>query len=211
MCFPESEVLRCGHMLQPVSLSMLVLTVCVFPSSAAPVCMFGTVPCFLACGSPPSVARPEEAASYLRDVQYKKLNWIDKTTALATTPLGKCLGINGWKSYRFRVWAVGIVYQAATSWDGLRTVDIVLEGFNGYPSAPSSPQPRYLRIETIRRVWKHLDHLPSAGDKVRAEGELNWDGHGFLEIHPSKDGDVRYLSTSFPSTTSPTAQKNNRE
>jgi hypothetical protein len=198
-------------MQQLMSLLPLLLVLCVYPSGAAPVCIIGMVPCFLACGNPPSIVRPEEATSYLRDVQYEKLNWVDRITALATTPLGKCLGINGWRNYRFRVWAIGIVDQAASSWDGLRTVDIAVDDFSGYSSGHSLSRSRYIRIEIIRRVWKHVDHPPRSGDKIRAEGELHWDGHGFLEIHPSKAGDVRYLSTSIPSTPPREPLKNKRE
>jgi hypothetical protein len=105
------------------------------------------------------------------------------------------MGINGWKRYRFRVWAVGIVVQAATSWDGLRTVDLALESFNGNSLQKLLPQKSYVRAEVVRRVWKRLEHPPSRGDIIRVEGELHWDGHGFLEIHPSQTSDVRFLST----------------
>src|ERR1700688_1898250 len=113
-------------------MGIFLVALALFPltCSAAPVCFFGMVPCFLACGSPPTLADVKQAASRLRTEEYKKLHWVDKSTALVTTQLGKCLGINGWKRYRFHVWAVGTVDQASTSWDGLRTVDVDLENFS---------------------------------------------------------------------------------
>jgi hypothetical protein len=164
-------------------------------SGAAPVCIFGTVPCFLACSNPPRLTDADQAVHQLRKTQYETLNWVDESTALLTTQLAKCMGINGWKRYRFRVWAVGIVVQAATSWDGLRTVDLALESFNGNSLEELLPQKGYVRAEVVRRVWKRLEHPPSRGDIIRVEGELHWDGHGFLEIHPSQISDVRFLST----------------
>lgn len=164
-------------------------------SGAAPVCMFGTVPCFLACSNPPRLTDADQAVHQLRKTQYEKLNWVDKSTALITTQLAKCMGINGWKRYRFRVWAVGIVVQAATSWDGLRTVDVALESFNGNSLEELPPPKGYVRAEVVKRVWKRLEHPPSRGDIIRVEGELHWDGHGFLEIHPSQISDVRFVST----------------
>jgi hypothetical protein len=46
-------------------------------SSAAPVCVFGTVPCFLACGSPPRLTDANQAALWLRSTEYGSLNWLD--------------------------------------------------------------------------------------------------------------------------------------
>jgi hypothetical protein len=180
---------------------LTVFALCVPSSSAAPVCVFGMVPCFVFCGGPPQLKDADEAALRLRKTEYEKLNRFDEISALATTQFGKCIGINGWKRYHFRVWAVGTVDQAATSWDGLRTVDIVLENFNGYPENQLLPRPRYIRAEIIRRVWKHVDHPPCRGDHIRVEGELHWDGHGFLEIHPRKIDDLRYLPASIGSIT----------
>jgi|SRR5580700_1111181 hypothetical protein len=165
-------------------------------SNAAPVCVLGMVPCFLACGSPPRLKDTNEAALWLRQTEYEGLSRFDEISALVTTQFGKCIGINGWKRYRFRVWAVGTVDQAATSWDGLRTTDLVLENFNDHTRDQLLPRPRYIRAEIIRRVWKHLEHPPCHGDHIRVEGELHWDGHGFLEIHPSQVTDVQFVSVS---------------
>jgi hypothetical protein len=168
---------------------------------AAPVCAFTTIPCFIACGNPPKVSRKIDAALFLRSERYGKLNWIDRSTALFTTQMGKCLGINGWRQYKLHVAAVGIIDQAATSWDGLRTVDITLEKFNDSIFGPG--QTRYIRAEIIRHVWKHLGRPLLPGDHIQVEGELHWDGHGFLEIHPSQVDDVRTLSKALLPTVSP--------
>lgn len=165
------------------------------PSHAAPVCLFGGVRCFIACKHPPALEDPGKAADYLKPGQYGNVTGFDQWTALFATPLGKCLGINGWKRYHFRVSASGKVVQAVTSWDGLRTIDLRLEQFNGAP-----PKCReefcYIRAEVLRHVWKHMDHVPVEGERIRIEGELHWDGHGFLEIHPARSTDVRILDCS---------------
>jgi hypothetical protein len=184
-----------------ITILFISVALCAPSSSAAPVCVFGTVPCFLFCGGPPHLKDATEATKELRQAKYDKLSRFDEISAVVTTQFGKCMGINGWKRYRFRVWAVGTVDQAATSWDGLRTVDILLESFNSYSQDPLPLWPLYIRAEIIRRVWKALDHPPCPGDHIRVEGELHWDGHGFLEIHPSQNGDVRYLTPSAGSTT----------
>jgi hypothetical protein len=167
---------------------------------AAPVCFLGTVQCFLWCGNPPRIGSVEQADAWLRPAEYGKLNWIDQTTAIFTTQMFKCFGINGWKRYRIPVWATGTVKQAATSWDGLRTVDIELENFNGRTSDELCGR-RFIRAEVIRRVWSHIDHPPCPGDHLRVHGELHWDGHGFLEIHPSKETDINFLPNTAPPTT----------
>jgi hypothetical protein len=169
-----------------------VFALCAPSSSAAPVCVFGMVPCLVACGGPPQLTDAHQAIPWLRQTEYQKLTRFDEIGALVTTQFGKCIGVNGWKRYRFRVWVLGIVGQAATSWDGLRTVDVILENFNGYTQAQLLPGPHYIRAEIIRRVWKHLGHTPCQGDRIRVEGELHWDGHGFLEVHPSWISDVEY-------------------
>jgi len=167
-------------------------------SQAAPVCLFGGVRCFIACGHAPTPKDAVAAAPYLKTAlgndPYDRITGFDQWTALFTTPLGKCLGINGWKRYHFRVSASGKVVQAVTSWDGLRTVDLQLEQFNGAP-----PKCReefcYIRAEVVRHAWKHMERVPVEGDHVRIEGELHWDGHGFLEIHPARSTDVRILDS----------------
>lgn len=174
----------------------VALTSCVPSSGAAPVCRLGTVPCFVLCGHPPHLTDAQQAASKLRSSEYEKLSKFSRFSAIATTQLGKCIGINGWRNYGFQVWAIGTVDQAATSWDGLRTVDTVIANFNGRPADQLSDGPLYIRAEVIRRVWKHLDHIPQRGDYIRVQGELHWDGHGFLEIHPSKRSDLSYLPSS---------------
>jgi hypothetical protein len=177
--------------------ALLLAAVFVFfprPTRAAPVCWFGMVPCFLACGNPPPLTNADQAALRLRPVGYERITWLDQSSAAVTTQLFKCIGINGWKRYGFHVYATGTVKQAATSWDGLRTVDMVLADFNGSPVYWSLPASHYIRAEVIRRVWKHLNYPVCAGDQIRIEGELHWDGHGFLEIHPSKNTDVQFVS-----------------
>jgi len=159
---------------------------------AAPVCFLGTVPCFVRChlaSEKPTDA--VDAVRLLRREPYQELTASEEWMALFTTPF-KCLGLNGWRRYHFRVWAVGIVENAATSWDGLRTVDLRIELFSGGTPADSDVCPRFIRAEIVRRVWKHLRRRICRGDRVRIEGELHWDGHGFLEVHPSKDADVRF-------------------
>jgi len=165
-------------------------------SSAALVCVFGMVPRFLSCSNPPKLTDADQAVSRLGKDQYDALNWIDRSTALFTAQLGKCMGINGWKRYRFRMRAVGMVGQAVASWDGLRTVDLALENLNGQALDRLLPQMRYSRAEIIRRIGTHLDHPHRQSDVIRVEGELHWDGHGFLEIHPSQTKDVQFLSNS---------------
>jgi hypothetical protein len=164
------------------------------PTHAAPVCWLGSVPCFLACGNPPSLTDADQAALWLRPGEYQEVNWFDQGSAAVTTQFFKCIGINGWKRYGFYVYAAGTVKQAATSWDGLRTVDMVLADFNGSQIYRSLPATHYIRAEVIRRVWKHLSYPVCPGDQIRVEGELHWDGHGFLEIHPAKDADLKFVS-----------------
>jgi hypothetical protein len=177
--------------------SLLVILALSAPSSsAAPVCVLGTVPCFLACGSPPRLTDANQAALWLRSTEYGSLNWLDQASAVVTTQFFKCIGINGWKRYGFYVYAVGTVEQAKTSGDGPRTVDIALSDFNDTPVYRRLPATQYIRAEIMRRVWKHLDHPPRPGDHIRVQGELHWDGHGFLEIHPSQNYDVQYLPLS---------------
>ena len=164
------------------------------PANAAPACWFGTVPCFLACGNPPPLADADRAALWLRGVQYRRIDWLDRSSAAITTQFFKCFGINGWRRYGIHVYAVGIVKQAATSWDGLRTVDIALADFNGSLVYQSLVGTHFVRAEVIRHVWKQLNSPLCAGDQIRVAGELHWDGHGFLEIHPSKNSEVQFLS-----------------
>ncbi|OAI57134.1 hypothetical protein AYO50_01965 [Acidobacteria bacterium SCGC AG-212-P17] len=90
--------------------------------------------------------------------------------------------------------ARGTIEQAVTSWDGLRTIDLRLDEFNGKPPECKGAV-CYMRAEVVRHVWKHLDHLPRAGECVMIEGELHWDGHGFLEIHPTRSTDVQILDS----------------
>jgi hypothetical protein len=182
-----------------VTVFLIVFALWVPSSGAAPVCALGMVPCFVFCGGPPQLKDANQAVPRLQKVEYEKLSRLDEVSALVTTQFGKCVGIIGWKRYRFRVWAVGTVDQAATSWDGLRTVDVILENFNGFTENQLLPRPRYIRAEIIRRVWKRLDHPPSPGDHIRVEGELHWDAHGFLEIHPAQNGDVQYPPASVGS------------
>src|SRR5579859_341645 len=171
----------------------------VFASScqAAPVCLFGGVRCFFLCGHPPSLKDAEAAAPYLRTGPgpdpYGKITRFDRWSALLTTPVGKCLGVNGWRRYHFRVSAIGKVVQAVTSWDGLRTIDVRLEEFNGAPPGCHC-EVCYIRAEVVRHVWKRLGRVSIEGDRVRIEGELHWDGHGFLEIHPERTTDVERIS-----------------
>ncbi len=178
---------------------LVILVLSALSTSAAPVCGFGTAPCFVACGSPPRLTDANQAALWLRSTEYGSLNWLDQASAVVTTQFFKCLGINGWKRYGFYVYAIGTVEQAKTSWDGLRTVDIALADFNDTPVYRSLPATHYIRAEIIRHVWKHLEHPPRPGDCIRVQGELHWDGHGFLEIHPSQNYDVQYLSVSVSS------------
>src|SRR5579859_5833896 len=156
-------------------------------SQAAPVCPFGGVRCFVACGNPPKTT--DDAVQHLKKDRYAPITGFDRWTALFTTPLGKCLGINGWKRYRFHVSAAGKVVQAVTSWDGLRTIDLELDEFNGKPPECKC-KGCYIRSEIVRHVWKRLDHPPVVGERIRIAGELHWDGHGFLEIHPERKEDV---------------------
>lgn len=163
------------------------------PCDAAPVCLFGGVRCFIACNHPPKLTLATEQFP-LKAEPYDEITGFDQWSALFTTPLGKCLGINGWRRYRFRVQATGMVIQAARSWDGLRTIDLQLEEING--KHPDCPGKRcFIRAEVVRRAWKHLDHIPVEGDRVRIAGELHWDGHGFLEIHPAHKTDIENLGS----------------
>lgn len=176
------------------------------PTHAAPVCWFRTVPCFLACGNPPPLTDADQAALWLRPGEYEKISWLDKSSAAVTTQFFKCIGINGWRRYRFHVYATGTVKQATTSWDGLRTVDMVLSDFNGSAVYRSLPATHCMRAEVVGRVWKHLTYAVCAGDQIRVEGELHWDGHGFLEIHPSKTADVQLLSVPAHSRNCPSSK-----
>jgi len=178
-------------------LSVLLASAFLFsprPTHAAPVCWFGMAPCFVACGNPPSLSDADQAALWLRPGEYERINWFDQGSAAVTTQFFKCIGINGWRRFGFHVYAFGAVKQAATSLDGLRTVDMVLSDFNGSSVYRSLPGSHFIRAEVIRRVWKHLNYRVCAGDQIRVEGELHWDGHGFLEIHPSRDTDVQFVS-----------------
>jgi hypothetical protein len=167
---------------------------------AAPVCWFGTKTCFLACSSPPGLADADQAVFKLRPDEYGKINWFDQASAALTTQFFKCAGIQGWKPYRFRVYAIGSIQKAATSWDGLRTVDITLRDFNDSAAFRALPPPHYIRAEIIRRVWKNLNFKLVAGEEICVEGELHWDGDGFLEIHPSQVSDVQLISAPGPAT-----------
>lgn len=186
------------HRFQRLRFSAVLLVAAFFVSPqltrAAPVCWFKMVPCFIACGNPPPLADADQAALWLRPGQYERISRFDQASAVVTTQFFKCIGINGWKRYGFRVYAVGRVKQAATSWDGLRTIDIVLTDFDGSLAYRSLPATHYIRAEVVRHVWKHLNSSVCPGDRVRIEGELHWDGHGFLEIHPSKTTDVQFVS-----------------
>ena len=179
-----------------ITLIILSLVICLSPvrSVAAPVCWLGAVPCFVACAHPPNLSDAEQASSKLSSAEYEHINRLDQVSAVVTTQFFKCMGINGWKRYGFHVFATGTVEQAATSWDGLRTIDMVLSDFDGSAAYRSLPTPNFIRAEVIRRVWKQLDYEVCPGDQIRIEGELNWDGHGFLEIHPSLGTDIRFLS-----------------
>jgi hypothetical protein len=159
---------------------------------AAPVCWFGTARCWAFCQNPPPVKDAHDAARILQGWKYARLNWLDRVSGALTTQFGKCAGIQGWRRYRFDVWAEGKVYQAATSWDGLRTVDIELDNFNGESTPVALDRPRYIRAEVIPRARKRLPHRIDAGNQIWVHGEMHWDADGFLEIHPSRDGDVRF-------------------
>lgn len=163
---------------------------------AAPVCALGTIPCFVFCGHPPRISTSDQAIRELRNSNYDALTRFDEISPLVTTPLGKCLGINGWRKYDLRPTVVGVVQQIATSWDGLQTVDMLLEDFDDQAGTQLSKGPTYIRAEIVRRVWKHLPEKLKEGDHVRVKGQLHWDGHGFLEVHPSREGDVSIAAAS---------------
>ncbi|HEY0702117.1 MAG TPA: hypothetical protein VGD60_05060 [Candidatus Acidoferrales bacterium] len=181
-------------------LALVVVVVSPSIARAAPVCWFGTKPCFVACSSPPTLTDAEQAVPKLRAEEYGKINWFDQGSAALTTQFFKCAGIQGWRLYGFRVYAIGTIQKAATSWDGLRTVDLTLQDFNGSPAFLTLTGTHYIRAEIVRRVWKKLDFKLVAGEEICVEGELHWDGdqHGFLEIHPSKVTDVQLISAPGP-------------
>lgn len=185
---------------QRCSIGLSAASVCAFlafsaqAADAAPVCIFGTVPCFVACSNPPRIHSDTEAEANLRLRPFDGLTRFDRVSAALTTQLGKCLGINGWRKYRLRPFVVGTVVQTAKSWDGLETVDLEIEEFDAESvHAPPAIRSRYLRVEIIRKVWKRFPKQIRPGDRLRISGGLHWDGHGFLEIHPSGSCDVQRL------------------
>lgn len=160
-------------------------------AQAAPVCILGMVPCWLDCHSPPhgkDLPNTSAIISTFPTGQYAPVTRLDQWTGFITTPF-KCLGLNGWRQYATTVAVNGVVKQAATSTDGLRTLDLLLTDVDGQ----QPPTVRYARAEVIRCVWARLDHPPRDGDRIRVTGRLHWDGHGFLEVHPKHKGDVTFL------------------
>jgi hypothetical protein len=174
-----------------VALGFLTFIGAMHPTFAAPVCIFGSVPCWLDCHKPPKAgdfALVGDIVAKLRPFEYSRLTLLDRWTGLVTTPF-KCLGVNGWRRYRLIVSVSGNVKEAATSSDGLRTVDVCVDFLDDL----AVPEVRYLRAEMIPRVWSRRVHPPRTGDKIRVTGELHWDGHGFLEVHPRYAADLEFL------------------
>ena len=176
----------------PLGLLFLLVAALTPSAHAAPVCVLGMLPCFVRCNLPSHrPADPYAARQLLTQQPGHELTHFDRWSALFTTPF-KCLGVNGWRRYHFKVVALGVVKNAATSWDGLRTVDLQISQFSGDRPDDLNPSPRFIRVEIVRSVWKHLPLPISPGDSVRVEGELHWDGHGFLEIHPQRHTEVQF-------------------
>lgn len=149
-------------------------------------------PCWLTCNNPPPIHDAANAIENLRSSPNKHLGWMARTSSLLTTPLGKKLGIRGWRDYCFRVYASGQVIQAADSWDHLFTVDLKISSLS-QETAPPHPISccRYIRAELFPHVWNGINRLPAVGDSYRISGRLEWDADGFLEIHPESAADVR--------------------
>lgn len=174
-----------------ISLLLLAAFGQVRSAQGAPVCVLGMVPCWLDCHSPPpgkDLAGTAAIIAVLPSRQYAPVTRLDQWTGFITTPF-KCLGLNGWRQYPATITVIGIVRQAATSTDGLRTLDLSVT----YVDGQQPPVVRYARAEVIRCVWARLDHPPRCGDRIRVTGRLHWDGHGFLEVHPKHKGDVTIL------------------
>lgn len=148
------------------------------------------IPCWLRCHCPPKILTPEDVPARLRLSPNPPLRFLDRSTGILTTYLGKMLGIQGWRAYHLGVVAKGKVVHAAGSTDGLYTIDLGIEKLIVGQRALDPPaRPNFIRIEVfpLARIGAPLP--VREGDQLCVRGPLLWDGDGFLEIHPKKPAD----------------------
>ncbi|MCA1816938.1 MAG: hypothetical protein LC746_11110 [Acidobacteria bacterium] len=153
----------------------------------------------------------------------RKLSWLDKASALVTTPLFKERGISGWlpqpqpgmceccaPSLRCasplpRTCATGVVVQSGRSSDGLATIDLRAEEVEfcpggTQPCAPAIPldEAHGIRQPRFLRIEYRYGgaRVPRDGDRVRICGEVWWDTdrEGWYELHARGSSDVRFLN-----------------
>ncbi len=178
----------------------LVLVILLLPKSAsAGTCEPLHVRCWLLCNSPPTLISVDAAIPYLQTVPNRRLNWFARSSGFITTPLGKRLGIRGWRDYCQRVWVRGVVLQSAKSYDRLQTVDLRIEEFGPEGQSPLALKcQRYIRVEIFPGVVNVNSAVRRAGckqqERYEIHGRLQWDADGFLEIHPERDEDVKPIA-----------------
>jgi len=142
--------------------------------------------CWLACHNPPDL---NHVSKRLRSCSNPKLNWIARGTGIATTYLGKVWGIMGWRDYHTTARVSGRVTHAATSSDGLYTIDVeILRLFVGSKQIPLDSR-RFIRIEVFPGARRLIQSDLIENQDVCVTGKFMWDGDGFFEIHP-KSGDL---------------------
>jgi hypothetical protein len=148
------------------------------------------IPCWLRCHCPPKILTPEDVPARLRLSPNPPLRFLDRSTGILTTYLGKMLGIQGWRAYHLRVVAKGKVVHAAGSTDGLYTIDLGIEKLIVGQHALDPPaRPIFIRIEVFPLARFGAPLPVREGDQLCVRGPLLWDGDGFLEIHPKKPAD----------------------
>jgi hypothetical protein len=148
--------------------------------------------CWAFCSSPPSIAALQDAVMFLKDQPNHTVSRFDEVAGFVSTPLGKNLGIRGWRDYCFEVMVSGTVLHSAHSWDGYQTVDISLDSF-APPGATTNyvtGMTKFVRLELKSSVHRKMSRIPLSKDRLEALGHLVWDGDGFLEVHPLDGGMV---------------------
>jgi|SRR5271165_1240985 len=152
--------------------------------------------CWVRCGHPPVITTVSGIAPELRFQPNPQLRFLDRSIGLLTTYAGKMLGIQGWRAYGIQVQIDGTVLHAVGSSDGFYTIDLAIAGLTANGIKLVLPQQSYIRAEIVPWVRCGAALPVRPNQNVCVSGTLEWDGDGFLEIHPKRADDI--LPTACP-------------
>ena len=140
--------------------------------------------CWVHCRPLPIHTLAEAGGSLRAKVNGSLKSW-QTAPAFVFTPF-KRLGISGWHDYCLLGELSGEVIQSSHSSDGFQTVDFLLLS----SPIPEWSKGKYIRVEIMPDVLRHLLKLPAIGERYSVVGELVWDGDGWLEIHPQNPAKI---------------------